>query len=44
MISDTKALEESMMAQAGGNMMMQQNMMGGGKDFNQIFKVEKENY
>ena len=46
MISDTKALEESMMAQAGGAMMMQQgNMMGGpGKDFNQVFKAEKENY
>jgi hypothetical protein len=45
MISDTKALEESMMAQAGGSMMMQQNMMGGpGKDFNQVFKVERENY
>ena len=25
--------------------MMQQNMMGGpGKDFNQVFKVERENY
>jgi hypothetical protein len=47
MIRDTKALQESMMAQAGGGMMMQQDMMGGGgqgKDFNQVFKVEKENY
>ncbi len=44
MISDTKALEESMMAQAGGNMMMQQGMGGTGKDFNQVFKIERENY
>lgn len=45
MISDTKALEESLMAQSGGNMMMQQgNPMGGGKDFNQVFKAERENY
>ena len=46
MIRDTKALEESMMAQAGANMMMQQQMGGGGpgKDFNQVFKVERENY
>ena len=34
-----------MMAQAGGAMMQQgQGMMGGGKDFNNIFKAEKENY
>lgn len=34
-ITDTKALEESLMAQSGGNMaMMQQNPMGGGKDYN----------
>ena len=33
------------MAQSGANpMMMNQNPMGGGKDFNQVFKVEKENY
>lgn len=25
-------------------MMMSQNPMGGGKDYNQVFKVEKENY
>ena len=45
MITDRKALEESMMAQAGGAMMQQQQqMMGGGKDYNGIFKAEKENY
>jgi hypothetical protein len=44
-ISDQKALEETLMAQSGANsMMMNQNPMGGGKDFNQLFKVEKENY
>ena len=32
MITDRKALEETMMAQAGTQMMNQQNMMGGGKD------------
>eukprot|EP00355_Strombidium_rassoulzadegani_P008704 CAMPEP_0168615702 /NCGR_PEP_ID=MMETSP0449_2-20121227/4641_1 /TAXON_ID=1082188 /ORGANISM="Strombidium rassoulzadegani, Strain ras09" /LENGTH=256 /DNA_ID=CAMNT_0008656451 /DNA_START=107 /DNA_END=874 /DNA_ORIENTATION=- len=44
MITDTKALEETLMAQSGNMMMQNQNMMGGGKDFNQVFKVEKENY
>ena len=45
MISDRKALEETMMAQAGNPMMNQQAMgMMGGKDFNGIFKAEKENY
>jgi hypothetical protein len=45
MITDTKALEESLMASSGNMMMQNQNMMGGpGKDFNQVFKVEKENY
>lgn len=44
MITDTKALEESIMAQSGNMMMQNQNMMGGGKDYNQVFKVEKENY
>ena len=45
MITDRKALEETMMAQAGGAMMQQQqNMMAGGKDYNGIFKAEKENY
>lgn len=33
------------MAQSGANsMMMSQNPMGGSKDYNQVFKVEKENY
>ena len=44
MITDRKALEETMMAQAGTQMMNQQNMMGGGKDYNNVFKAEKENY
>lgn len=45
MITDRKALEESMMAQAGTQMMQQGGgMMGGGKDFTPIFKAEKENY
>ena len=45
LIKDTKALEESMMAQAGGNaMMMQQGMGGPGKDFNGVFKAELQNY
>mmetsp|Transcript_15711 Transcript_15711/g.24124 ORF Transcript_15711/g.24124 Transcript_15711/m.24124 type:complete len:199 (-) Transcript_15711:16-612(-) len=47
-ITDTKALEESMMAASGNAMMMQQQggggLMGGGQDFNKIFKGEKENY
>lgn len=44
MITDRKALEETMMAQAGTQMMNQQNMMPGGKDYNNVFKAEKENY
>lgn len=44
MITDTKALEEALMAQSGNMMMQNQNMMGPAKDFNGIFKAEKENY
>ena len=44
MISDTKSLEESIMAQSGNTMMMQQGIMGPGKDYNGIFKAERENY
>ena len=45
MITDRKALEEAMMASVGGaNLQQQQAMMAGGKDYNGIFKAEKENY
>ncbi len=45
MITDTKSLEESIAAQSGNMMAQQQSMMGGGgKDFNGIFKAERENY
>jgi hypothetical protein len=43
MISDKKALEEALEAQAG-TQMMNKPMMGGQQDFNNVFKAEKENY
>jgi hypothetical protein len=43
MISDKKALEEALEAQAG-TQMMNKPMMGGQQDYNNVFKAEKENY
>ena len=43
MIQDKKALQEAMEAQSG-TAMMNQSPMGAAKDYNQVFKAEKENY
>jgi ribosomal protein L27 len=42
-ISDRKALEEALEAQAGTQMMNGKGM-GMGQDYNGIFKAEKENF
>ena len=41
-ISDRKALEDALEAQAGTQMM--NKGMGGAQDYNNVFKAEKENY
>ena len=43
LITDTKALEMALQAQAG-TQMMNQGMGGGNQDYSKIFKAEKENY
>ena len=43
LITDKKALQDALEAQAG-TQMMNKPMMGATQDFNNVFKAEKENY